>query len=84
MCKGFDSSLTGPALQWLVNLPNGDIDSFASLTDRFKEQFVSRRFIERSVDDLYEIIQQTGESLRAYVPKRRKFASDRDLIVNDE
>ncbi|CAA7027874.1 unnamed protein product [Microthlaspi erraticum] len=53
MCKGFGSSLTGPALQWFTNLPNASIDSFASLTDRFVEQFASSRNIERTADDLY-------------------------------
>ncbi|CAN8319478.1 unnamed protein product, partial [Cochlearia groenlandica] len=64
MCKGFGSSLTGPALQWLVNLPNDEIDSFAGLTDRFIEQFASSRCIEKNADDLYEIVQEAGETLR--------------------
>ncbi|CAA7024290.1 unnamed protein product [Microthlaspi erraticum] len=67
MCKGFGSSLTGPALQWFTNLPNASIDSFASLTDRFVEQFASSRNIERTADDLYEVIQKRGEPLRNYV-----------------
>ncbi|CAA7012911.1 unnamed protein product [Microthlaspi erraticum] len=66
MCKGFGSSLTGPALQWFTNLPNASIDSFASLTDRFVEQFASSRNIERTADDLYEVIQKRGEPLRLH------------------
>ncbi|KFK31517.1 hypothetical protein AALP_AA6G123000 [Arabis alpina] len=54
MCKGFGSSLTRPALQWFTNLPNGSIGSFASLTDRFVEQFASSRNLQKTTDDLYE------------------------------
>ena len=35
MCKGFGSTLTGPALQWFVNLPNGSVETFADLVDAF-------------------------------------------------
>ena len=37
MCKGFGSSLIGPALQWYTNFPNNSIYSFAQLTDTFVE-----------------------------------------------
>ncbi|CAA7058433.1 unnamed protein product [Microthlaspi erraticum] len=46
MCKGFGSSLTGPALQC--------------------------RNIERTADDLYEVIQKRGEPLRDYVGRFNK------------
>lgn len=72
MCKGFGSSLTGPALQWFTNLPNTSIDSFASLTDRFVEQFASSRNLEKTADDLYEVIQRKGEPLRSYVGRFNK------------
>ena len=47
MCKGFSSSLTGPTLQWYINLPNVSIGSFAQLTDTFVEQFGSSRKLEK-------------------------------------
>ncbi|KFK21940.1 hypothetical protein AALP_AAs40902U000100 [Arabis alpina] len=72
MCKGFGSSLTGPALQWFTNLPNGSIGSFASLTDRFVEQFASSRNLQKTADDLYEVIQRKEESLREYVGRFNK------------
>ena len=67
MCKGFGSSLIGPALQWYTNLPNNSISSFAQLTDTFVEQFASSRKLEKESDDLYGIVQRRGESLRDYV-----------------
>ncbi|KAG7547449.1 Aspartic peptidase domain superfamily [Arabidopsis suecica] len=72
MCKGFGSSLTGAALQWFINLPNGSIDSFASLTDLFVEQFASSRNLEKTADDLYEIRQKRDEPLRDYVGRFNK------------
>ena len=43
MCKGFGSTLIGPAQQWYINLPTRSIPSFASLSDKFVEQFTSSR-----------------------------------------
>ncbi|KAF3556067.1 hypothetical protein F2Q69_00013136 [Brassica cretica] len=56
ICKGFSSTLTGPVLQWYINLPIGSIRYFASLSDQFVEQFASSRSLEKSSDDLYEIL----------------------------
>ncbi|XP_074298582.1 uncharacterized protein LOC141629492 [Silene latifolia] len=39
MCKGFGTNLTGPALQWYINLPNGRIKSFADLVNSFNHQY---------------------------------------------
>ncbi|XP_062085288.1 uncharacterized protein LOC133791376 [Humulus lupulus] len=69
MCKGFGSSLVGPALQWYTNLPNNSIFSFAQLTDIFVEQFACSRKLEKLSDDLYRIKQRRGESLRDYVAR---------------
>lgn len=71
MCKGFSSSLTGPALQWLTNLPNTSIESIVSLTDRFVEKFARSRNLENTIDDLYEV-QTKEESLCSYVGRFNK------------
>ena len=57
MCKGFSSTLIGPALQWYINLPSRSIASFAVLSNKFVEQFASSRDLEKTSDSLYEIIQ---------------------------
>ncbi|KAF3561304.1 hypothetical protein DY000_02017258 [Brassica cretica] len=56
MCKGFGSTLIGPALQWYINLPIGSISSFATLSNGFVEQFASSRNLEKTSDSLYEIL----------------------------
>ncbi|KAF3541473.1 hypothetical protein F2Q69_00022394 [Brassica cretica] len=69
MCKGFGSTLTGPALQWYINLPSRSIASFAILSDKFVEQFASSRDLEKTSDGLYEILQHRAEPLRGYIAR---------------
>ncbi|XP_031265017.1 uncharacterized protein LOC116123383 [Pistacia vera] len=61
MCKSFGSSLSGLALQWYTNLPNGSINSFAQLTDTFVEQFASSKKVEKLSADLYRGLLPDGE-----------------------
>ncbi|KAF3586277.1 hypothetical protein F2Q69_00029721 [Brassica cretica] len=69
MCKGFGSTLIGPALQWYINLPTRSISSFASLSNKFVEQFASSRSLEKTSDGLYEILQHRVEPLRDYIAR---------------
>lgn len=66
LCKGFGSTLTGPTLQWYINLPNGSIRSFATLA---VEQFASSRSLEKTANDLYEDLQHRSEPLRIYIAR---------------
>ncbi|KAF2578269.1 hypothetical protein F2Q68_00005186 [Brassica cretica] len=63
MCKEFVSTLTGPALQWYINLPSRSIASFPILSDKFVEQFASGRDLEKTSDGLYKILQHRAEPL---------------------
>ena len=69
MCKGFGSILTGPALQWYINLPFRFIASFVILSEMFVEQFASSRNLEKTFDGLYEILQRRTEPLRGYIAR---------------
>ncbi|KAF2541787.1 hypothetical protein F2Q68_00031952 [Brassica cretica] len=69
MCKGFGSTLIGPALQWYINLSSRSISSFAFLSDNFVEQFASSRDLEKTPDGLYEILQHHAEPLRDYIAR---------------
>jgi len=69
LCKGFGSTLTGPALQWYINLPSRSIASFAVLSDKFVEQFARSRDLEKTSDCLYEILQHREEPLRGYIAR---------------
>ncbi|KAL0702587.1 hypothetical protein Bca4012_058709 [Brassica carinata] len=69
MCKGFGSTLTGPDLQWYINLPTKSTRSFAALSDKFVEKFASSRNLEKSSENLYEVLQHRGEPLRTYIAR---------------
>ncbi|KAF2604061.1 hypothetical protein F2Q70_00026088 [Brassica cretica] len=68
ICKGFGSTLTGPALQWYINLPSRSIASFAILSDKFVEQFATSRDLEK-IFGLYKILQHRAEPLRGYIAR---------------
>ncbi|XP_056846391.1 uncharacterized protein LOC130497533 [Raphanus sativus] len=69
MCKGFRSTLSGPALQWYINLPTKPIKSFAALRDKFVEHFVRSRNLEKNSDDLYEVLEHRNEPLHSYIAR---------------
>ncbi|XP_074302956.1 uncharacterized protein LOC141637296 [Silene latifolia] len=66
MCKGFGSTLSGPALRWLVNLPNRSISIFADLVNAFTQQFASSRKQQKHAGDLYRIVQGANEIIGEY------------------
>ncbi|KAF3489313.1 hypothetical protein F2Q69_00052700 [Brassica cretica] len=69
MYKGFGSTLTGPALQWYINILSRFIAFFAVLCDKFVEQFASSRDLEKTSDSLYEILQHRAKPLRGYIAR---------------
>ncbi|KAJ9552433.1 hypothetical protein OSB04_016478 [Centaurea solstitialis] len=66
MCKSFGSTLTGAALQWLINLKPKSIGSFAELVNQFTRQFASSHKMEKQTSDLYYVVQKPGETIRDY------------------
>lgn len=63
MCKSFGATLTGAALQWLINLKPKSISTFAELVNQFSQQFASSRKMEKQTSDLYYVVQKVGESI---------------------
>jgi len=68
-CRVFSTSLTGEALEWFSKLPANSIDSFATLKARFSMQFAPLRPTILTVDNLVNIRQEDGESLRSYLDR---------------
>lgn len=56
MCKSFGATLTGAALQWLINLKPKSVGSFAELVNQFSQQFASSRKMEKQTSDLYYVV----------------------------
>ncbi|XP_056697885.1 uncharacterized protein [Spinacia oleracea] len=69
LCKGFDSTVIGPALKWLTSLPNGCITSFAHLDNMFNQQFASSRCLEKQTRDLYRVVQRPDKPLKDYIAR---------------
>ena len=66
MRKSFGATLTGAALQWLINHKPKFIGSFPELVNQFTRQFVSSRKMEKRTNDLYYVVQKTGDTIRNY------------------
>jgi len=79
-CRVFSTSLTGEALEWFSELPAGSIDSFATLKARFSTQFAPLKPAILTVDNLVNIRQEDGESLRSYLDRyNRMLVKIKDL-----
>ena len=72
MCKGFGSTLSGPALTWFVSIPNGTWGSFADLVNSFNMQFASSRRHIRETSDLFRIFQEPDETIKSYLNRFNK------------
>ena len=79
MCKGFGSMLTGPTLEWFINLGNDTISSFAQLVTAFNLQLASSRKIEKQASDLHRIVQKSDKSLKEFV---NRFTIEKVSIPN--
>ncbi|XP_021733292.1 uncharacterized protein LOC110700112 [Chenopodium quinoa] len=66
MCQSFGATLSGPALQWLINLKPGTIANFSSLVNKFYQQFATSRELDKQSSDLYRIVQKQNETTRQY------------------
>jgi len=73
-CRVFSTSLTGEALEWFSELPTGCIDSFATLKARFSTQFAPLKPAILTVDNLVNIRQEDGESLRSYLDRYNRMS----------
>ncbi|XP_074288078.1 uncharacterized protein LOC141613237 [Silene latifolia] len=67
MCKGFGTTLTGEALQWFINLPNGSIKNFPDLVNAFNQQFTSSRDMAKRPSNLFRVKQLPDEPLKEFL-----------------
>ncbi|XP_068475010.1 uncharacterized protein [Phaseolus vulgaris] len=68
-CKLFMSTLTGMAMDWFINLPNGHITSFRQLSQLFREQYLAIKAPPLVSYDLFDIKQYQGETLKEYITR---------------
>jgi len=67
MANYFPTALTGSARSWLMNLPAASICSWEDLCDQFVTNFQGTSARPGEEDDLYQVQQHKGESLRKYI-----------------
>ncbi|XP_068486324.1 uncharacterized protein [Phaseolus vulgaris] len=67
--KLFMSTLTGMAMDWFINLPEGHITSFAQLSQLFREQYLANRAPAPVSYDLFDVKQYQGETLKEYISR---------------
>ncbi|KAJ9553525.1 hypothetical protein OSB04_017570 [Centaurea solstitialis] len=64
MCKSFGSTLTGAALQWLINLKPKSIGSFAELVNQFTRQFASSQLTKYPPENFDDVRARTLAFMR--------------------
>jgi hypothetical protein len=67
MANYFPVTLTGTTRSWLMNLPEGTLDSWSELGHRFMANFKSAYAWPGNKTDLHAVQQHPGESLRSFV-----------------
>ncbi|KAL0333979.1 UNVERIFIED_CONTAM: hypothetical protein Sangu_1554100 [Sesamum angustifolium] len=65
--KLFVTTLTGKAHEWFTNLPNGTVELYNQLIQKFTFHFASKKKERRSATYLFTIRQQEDESLKSFI-----------------
>ncbi|CAH9090990.1 unnamed protein product [Cuscuta europaea] len=78
LCHWFLSTLEGPAYEWFNRLPEGCIDSWQELAQRFLTQFAGRRRTRKHFSHLLTIRQKKDETLRDFLERWRTEADKVD------
>jgi hypothetical protein len=69
MANYFPVALTGMARSWLMNLPEGTLDSWPELCRQFTVNFESAYARPGNETDLHAARQRPGESLRSFIQR---------------
>jgi hypothetical protein len=77
MANYFPVALTGTARSWLMNLPEGTLDSWPELCRQFTANFESAYARPGNETDLHAVQQHPGESLRSFI---QRFSQVRNTI----
>ncbi|GKE09682.1 reverse transcriptase domain-containing protein, partial [Tanacetum coccineum] len=62
----FQQTLDGPARGWFDRLPNGGIDSWADLREKFVERFALRRRCSKDPTEVSKIVRKVNEMLPSF------------------
>ncbi|PKA60505.1 hypothetical protein AXF42_Ash017911 [Apostasia shenzhenica] len=82
-CRLFRNTLTGLALDWLDEVPQGSIQNFLQFSEQFRTRFGTSRTTSRTIHELWQIQQAPDESLRNYVERFSKMNSETKDTMDD-
>ncbi|XP_057432401.1 uncharacterized protein LOC130725166 [Lotus japonicus] len=68
-CRMFPSKFKGTAMAWFTTLPRGSITNFRDFSSKFLVQFSASKTKQVTIDDLYNVCQTEGETLKQYVKR---------------
>ncbi|XP_057432236.1 uncharacterized protein LOC130724992 [Lotus japonicus] len=80
-CRIFPSTFKGTSMAWFTTLPRGSITNFCDFSSEFLVQFSVSKIKQVTIDDLYNVRQSEGETLKQYV---RRFSGTSVEIEESE
>ncbi|MCS5023631.1 retrotransposon gag domain-containing protein, partial [Staphylococcus aureus] len=72
LCKAFPLTLKGNTRTWFSKLPRNSVSSFEDLSRKFLRYFSVSKKTNRTTGSLFNIVQETSKSLRAYYQRFNK------------
>ncbi|XP_057444616.1 uncharacterized protein LOC130736852 [Lotus japonicus] len=78
-CRMFPSTFTGTAMAWFTTLPRGSFMNFRDFSSKFLVQFLASKIRLVTIDDLYNVRQSEGETLKQRRAKAEKDGSQKDI-----
>ncbi|XP_057426079.1 uncharacterized protein LOC130719467 [Lotus japonicus] len=68
-CRMFPSTFKGTVMAWFTTLPRGSITNFHDFSSKFHVQFSTSKSKQVTIEDLYNVRQSDGETLKQYVKR---------------
>ncbi|XP_057418668.1 uncharacterized protein LOC130712871 [Lotus japonicus] len=68
-CRMFPATFKGTAIAWFTTLPRGSITNFRDFSSKFHVQFSASKTKQVTIEDLYNVRQSEGETLKQYVKR---------------
>ncbi|XP_057452012.1 uncharacterized protein LOC130743803 [Lotus japonicus] len=68
-CRMFPATFKGTAMAWFTTLPRGSITNFRDFSSKFLIQFSASKTKQLTIEDLYNVRQSKGETLKQYVER---------------
>ncbi|XP_057452220.1 uncharacterized protein LOC130744043 [Lotus japonicus] len=68
-CRMFPATFKGTAMAWFTTLPRGSITNFRDFSSKFLVWFSTSKTKQVTIEDLYDVRQSAGETLKQYVKR---------------